>query len=103
MKLLSLPLLLLLPACSSAPGPVVPKTPVERKMIGLLEKFDRWDLNGDGQLGPNELKQAEKISGESAADIIQFYDSDQNGKVSLREAQRGFNRVDEAEKISEGS
>ena len=36
-----LPLSLLLAACSSAPGPVVPETAVQGKMIGLLEKFTK--------------------------------------------------------------
>lgn len=84
-------------SCSSAPGPVVPETKVERQMIGLLEKFDRWDLNGDGQLDANELKAAQKVTGHSPQEILDFYDVDRSGGVSLREAQRGFKRADEAE------
>jgi len=101
MKPLLFPFVLTLAACSGpAIGPVVPKTPTERKMIGLLEKFDRWDLNGDGQLEAKELRDAEKITGQKPAEIIDFYDRDKNGKISLREAQIGFQRVDEAEKIA---
>ena len=47
--------LVALSACSPSIGPVVPKTPVERKMIGLLQKFDRWDDDGNGQLDRYEL------------------------------------------------
>jgi hypothetical protein len=96
-KLLSVPVLIAFVSCSSGPGPVTPTTRVERQMIGLLEKFDRWDENGDGFLVAGELKQAEKLSGHSPAKIIDFYDLNKDGKISLREAQRGFSRVDEAE------
>ena len=51
---------LLCGACSSGLGPVVPESPVERKMLGLLEKFDRWDDNGDGFLDDSELEMALK-------------------------------------------
>ncbi|MEK6230503.1 MAG: hypothetical protein N2A42_01465 [Luteolibacter sp.] len=29
--------------------------PLKRQMVGLLEKFDRWDYNGDGYLSHTEL------------------------------------------------
>lgn len=66
-------------------------------MIGLLEKFDRYDLNGDGQLDKHELVAAQKSTGHPPEEIIAFYDRDHNGKISLRESQRGFARIDEAE------
>ena len=65
-------------------------------MIGLLEKFDRWDFNGDGQLTLSELKDAEELSGLPAADILAFYDSGKNGRISLVEAQAGMYRLEEA-------
>lgn len=80
-------------ACAPAPGPV------KRKMIGLLEKFDRWDYNGDGQLSQSELKDAEDLSGISSPEIIKFYDTSGNGRISLREAQAGILRVDEAREV----
>jgi len=98
MKLLTLPLTLSLASCASGPGPITPKTKVERQMIGLLHKFDRWDDNGDGYLNALELKQATKISGQPPARIIEFYDTNHDSKVSLREAQDGFSRTDEAER-----
>jgi len=89
--------LLAMVGCASKPGPIVPETRVEKQMIGLLEKFDRYDLDGNGQLDAKELGAAEKSTGHRPAEIIDFYDRDGNGKISLREAQRGFKRVDEAE------
>lgn len=96
-KLLSVPVFFAVVSCSSGPGPVTPVTRVERQMIGLLQKFDRWDENGDGYLSAKELKQAEKISGHTPSEIIEFYDINKDGKISLREAQKGYSRVEEAE------
>lgn len=86
-------------ACSSGPGPVVPQTPVERKMIGLLEKFDRWDDNGDGELDRAELAAGLAGTEHRPEGVIAFYDTNRNGKVSLREAQAGYARSAEAESI----
>ncbi|GAA5128720.1 EF-hand domain-containing protein [Luteolibacter yonseiensis] len=96
-KFLSVPLLFAFVSCSSGPGPVTPTTRVERQMIGLLQKFDRWDESGDGFLVASELKQAEKLSGHPPEKIIGFYDTNHDGKISLREAQKGYSRVEEAE------
>lgn len=89
-----------LAACATQPDPV------KRQMIGLLEKFDRWDYNGDGQLSESELKEAEELSGKPAAEIIRFYDTDGNRRISLTEAQAAIPRLDEArenvEKPKEG-
>ena len=96
MKFQPLFILPLLGACAG-PGPIVPDTKVEKQMIGLLEKFDRYDLDGSGQLDSHELLAAQKSTGHPPAEIIDFYDQDKNRKISLREAQRGFSRMDEAE------
>ncbi len=72
---------------------------VKRKMIGFLEKFDRWDINGDGQLSQSELKDAERISGISSSELIKFYDTNGNGTISLVEAQAGVSRLDEAHEV----
>jgi hypothetical protein len=98
MKCFSLSLLLALGSCASGPGPITPQTPVERQMIGLLEKFDRWDEDGNGKLTAPELKDAQKRSGRTPAKIIGFYDTNGDQAISLREAQAGFSRVEEAEK-----
>lgn len=99
MKLLSLFLVSACVSCSSAPGPVVPKTRVERQMIGLLEKFDRWDYNGDGFLTVSELGPARRIAGHEPAEIIDFYDTNKDARISLKEAQSGYSRAAEAEQI----
>lgn len=91
-------LILALSSCARGPGPVTPQTAVERQMIGLLEKFDRWDENGDGKLTAPELKDAQKRSGHRPAKIINFYDTSGDQAISLREAQAGFSRVEEAER-----
>ena len=97
MKIVVGPLILTIASCSSGPGPITPKTRVERQMVGLLQKFDRWDDNGDGYLTALELKPASKVSGLSTSKIIDFYDTNHDAKISLREAQDGFSRTDEAE------
>ena len=79
-----------LAACTPQPGPV------KRQMVGLLEKFDRWDYNGDGQLNLSELKEAEALSGLPVADILGFYDTGKNGMISFAEADAGMSRLDEA-------
>jgi len=70
-------------------------------MFGLIEKFDRWDNNGNGQLDATEVKEAEELSDYTAAEIIDFYDTGGNGRISLREAQDGMSRLKEAQKIAD--
>lgn len=95
---------LLCGACNQGLGPVVPETKVERQMIGLLQKFDRWDDDGDGYLDQKELQNG--INGLNgtprevqygASDVIGFYDANHDGKVSMSEAQAGYSRSAEAE------
>lgn len=94
---LSLPLLFVC-SCAKGPDPVTPETPVERQMVGLLEKFDRWDENGDGYLNVTELRHARKVAGHEPKEILEFYDKNGDARISLKEAQGGLDRVDEAEK-----
>lgn len=88
---------LLCGACAPGLGPVVPKTAMERKMIGLLEKFDRWDHDGNGELDEKELAAGleGRDSNYSAAYVIDFYDTNSDNRISLREAQAGYGRADE--------
>ena len=86
------------PAAAPDPvGPVVPSTTVERQMIGLLEKFDRWDDNGDGQLDRAELTAGLVGTPYQADRVLDFYDTDRSGGISLREAQAGYQRSAQAE------
>ncbi|MDP4722300.1 MAG: EF-hand domain-containing protein [Akkermansiaceae bacterium] len=94
MKCITLLALCVLAGCATSPGPI------KRQMIGLIEKFDRWDINGDGFLTESELKEAEKLSNFTAAEIVEFYDTGGDGKVSLKEAQEGIARLPEAREIA---
>ena len=85
-------------ACSSGLGPVVPKNKVERQMIGLLQKFDLWDDNGDGELDHSELAMGLEGADYNPDRTIDFYDTDGNRRICLREAQAGYSRAEEAEK-----
>ena len=89
--------LVALSACSPSIGPVVPKTPVERKMIGLLQKFDRWDDDGNGQLDRQELAEGLAGSGHSPNAVMEFYDTNRDDNISLKEAQNAYNRAPEAD------
>ncbi len=83
-------------------SPAVPKTRMQRQMVGLLEKFDRWDYNGDGELGKKEMSQGiQGLKGKpqqvnyTAAEVLEFYDTDKDGKITLAEAQDGYRRSHE--------
>lgn len=96
-----LPLLLIAAlgtACGPGLGPVVPETKVQRQMIGLLQKFDRWDDDGSGDLDRHELAAGLKGTPYKADEVLAFYDTDRNGRISLGEAQAGYSRAAEAEK-----
>jgi hypothetical protein len=96
-------ILIALASCSSGPGPFTPKTKVQRQMVGLVQKFDRWDYNGDGKLTAKELKSAQKISKHTPAQILDFYDTDRSGSITLKEAQAGYERTGEAEQIAKAN
>ncbi len=93
MKPTLLPLLpLLLAGCQT--DPMDPEV-VGRKMIGLQEKFDVVDTDGDGYLtrdeiiaGYDELEVVNRTPATADA-IIAFYDFDKDGRLSLRETQSG--------------
>lgn len=86
-----------LAACSPGPGTAIPETRSEKQMLGLMEKFDLWDYNGDGELSAKEISSGiATIKGTSkgvtykAADVVKYYDKDEDKRVSLREAQAGY-------------
>lgn len=69
-------------------------------MLGIMEKFDKWDYNGDGELTTKEISVGiAGIQGTSkavtykATDVVKYYDKDGDKTVSLREAQAGYNRT----------
>jgi hypothetical protein len=104
MKLSIVPLVFFLAACASGPGPVTPENRTERQMLGLLEKFDRWDDDGDRELtakevdhGINRFKGTPMKVHYTGKQVVEFYDTNRNGTVSLREAQAGYHRADEVE------
>ncbi|RYD20845.1 MAG: hypothetical protein EOP88_13535 [Verrucomicrobiaceae bacterium] len=89
-----------LTACSPGPGDAIPETRSEKQMLGLMEKFDRWDYNGDGELSAKEISTGiaaiqgtQKGVTYKAADVVKYYDKDEDRKVSLREAQAGYHRT----------
>lgn len=75
---------------------------MQRQMVGLLEKFDRWDYNGDGELSKKEVRigirglkgKPQQVPYTSKA-VLNFYDTNKNNKISLAEAQDGYRRAQE--------
>lgn len=87
-------------ACSPGPGSAIPETRSEKQMLGLIEKFDRWDYNGDGELSFREintgvvgLEGSSRAVNYNAADVVKYYDQNGDKTVSLREAQAGYYRT----------
>ncbi len=69
-------------------------------MLGLMEKFDRWDYDGNGLLSKKELNDGiTSMNGTSrtvtytAAEVVAFYDQNGDRSVSLREAQKGYHNT----------
>lgn len=90
----------LVAGCSPGPGSAIPDTRSEKQMLGLLEKFDRWDLDGNGELSVTEIRNGiALIKGSSravsynATDVVKYYDQNGDHTVSLREAQAGYHRT----------
>lgn len=71
----------------------------ERKVIALLEKFDRFDENGNGQLTRAEIVNGIRFEGISGVDnteidrLFATYDTDRNGSISLHEANAALSAV----------
>jgi Ca2+-binding EF-hand superfamily protein len=94
-----LPLAALLVSCGGGvtpgPGPQPGdnlQSEQERKAVALLEKFDRFDDNGNGELTRPEIVNGirfEGIHGVDHAEIDRLFstcDSNRNGAISLPEA-----------------
>lgn len=90
---LAFPSILLFAACATE-SPTDPAV-VGRKMIGLQEKFDLLDFDGDGYLSRKEIIAGFDDLGivdqsqETVAAIMDFYDFNKDGKLSLHETQSG--------------
>ena len=97
MKLLLAALPLLLVSCGT-PDNVVPENAQERRLFGLLEKFDRFDYNGDGSLTKKEVRLGVKesgVQGVTEANIQHGFercDTNRDGKISFAEAQAAMRR-----------
>ena len=67
-----------------------------RKMMSLLEKFDRFDYNGDGSLTRKEIEQGVTEAGAGTTKLepmeldamMKHYDVNKDGKVTRWEAER---------------
>ena len=90
MKLQILVAVACIAGCAPSPGPI------KRQMIGLLQKFDLWDYNGDGYLVKSELKPITKLTDYTEEEVIDFYDTDSDNRISRDEARDGLKRVEEA-------
>ena len=104
--LIIFPLALLFVSCggpmASGPGAQAGddlQTDQERKVIALLEKFDRFDDNGNGQLTRAEIVSGIKFEGVHGVDTAEInelfgnYDSNRNGSISLPEANAALSAV----------
>ena len=62
-------------------------------MFGLVEKFDRFDDNGDGYLTRGELEKGvdtmgpDRLTEDQYERVMLAYDTNQDKKISLKEAQ----------------
>lgn len=69
-----------------------------RKMMALLEKFDRFDYNGNGLLTKQEIAQGVKETGVTGVDVtkldevMKFYDVNKDGSISRWEAEHALDK-----------
>jgi Ca2+-binding EF-hand superfamily protein len=89
-----LPLPLLLAAC--VPSDPHSEAAHGRKVMGLQEKFDRFDYNADGKLTRQEIEQGIRetgVTGVTAAEIdsmFAHYDLNKDGGISRWETQHAI-------------
>lgn len=85
----------LLPACVPQSAATKKQESRQRKMFGLVEKFDRFDYNGDGYLTRTELNELIKVqkvpdmTPEKLDKAMRAYDTNNDNRISLVEAQKG--------------
>lgn len=94
MKAMTAVVLVLLAGCAGS-GTGGSPDEQERKMTGLLQKFDLWDDNGDGFLTEQEIADGLKAHGlridSTPAEVVAFYDRDGDKRISMSEAQAPLN------------
>lgn len=67
--------------------------PIHRKMFGLVQKFDRFDEDGDGYLTRQELEKGvnsmgpDRLTAQQYDQVMLVYDTNKDRKISLKEAQ----------------
>ena len=82
-------------SCAPAPDPLAAR---HRQMIGLVQKFDRFDANGDGYLTRQEIRDGLREAGTltlTPAELDQVmaaYDLNHDQRISHHEAQLGADR-----------
>lgn len=85
----------LLPSCTPVHDE---RSDQHRKMFGMLEKFDRFDDNGDGYLTRAELDAGIKARGivqltpAEMDKVMKAYDTNGDRRISLHEAEVGAKR-----------
>ncbi|BCU77079.1 EF-hand domain-containing protein [Luteolibacter sp. LG18] len=91
-------LLPLLAVSCGTPDNIVPENHREKKMFAFLEKFDRFDYNGDGKLTKKEVRQGLResevhgITNEEIDKGFAEFDTNHDGAISFAEAQGGMRR-----------
>ena len=82
-------------ACAHKPDPHS-EAAHGRKLMGLQEKFDRFDYNADGKLTRREIEQGIKESGvtgvtkEEIDSMLEHYDLNKDGGISRWETQNAI-------------
>jgi Ca2+-binding EF-hand superfamily protein len=92
------PLLFALAAVSCVhPNPHTPQAHHQKRMA-LLEKFDRFDYNGNGKLTRREIEQGVResdVQGVDARELdaaMKFYDVNKDGSISRWEAEHAVTK-----------
>ena len=81
--------------CAPRPDPLAER---HRQMIGLVQKFDRFDYNGDGYLTRQEIANGLREEGTLSLTpaeldrVMVAYDLNHDHRISRHEAQLGADR-----------
>lgn len=92
-----LPMPFLIVACAQPQPDPHSEAAHGRKVMGLQEKFDRFDYNADGKLTRREIEQGIKetgVTGVTPVEIetmLEHYDLNKDGGISRWETQHAIN------------